>query len=204
MWEFLATIENSAFSTWIRESPSVLGYTTVLALHSFGMAFLVGFSAMVSLRILGFAPFLPLGPMEKFFRVMIGGFWLNAVTGLVLLSLTPQSFFTNAVFGLKMLFVGASVVCLRALRKEVFSDPANLGTRPVPMKGRRLAIISLTLWGMAITAGRLTAYSATTVWQSSAAVLTTIVVLLVVRHIGARLLGLSTAQQAHLTASSRS
>lgn len=195
MWEFLATIENSAFPTWVRETPTVLGYTTVLALHSFGMAFLVGFSVIVSLRVLGFAPALPLGPMEKFFRVMIAGFWLNAVTGLVLLSLTPQSFLTNAVFGLKMLFVGASVVCLRALRKDVFGDPANLGTRPVPMKGRILAVTSLALWGLAITAGRLTAYSKFTVEQSATAVLVAIVVMLVIRHVGARLLGLNAAAQ---------
>ena len=42
MWEFLEAVENSGFSTWVREAPTVLAYSTVLALHTFGMAFLVG------------------------------------------------------------------------------------------------------------------------------------------------------------------
>jgi hypothetical protein len=81
MMELLASIENSGFATWVREAPSVLAYPTVLALHTFGMAFLVGTNAAIDLRILGVAPGLPLAPMERFFRVMLLGFWVNAVSG---------------------------------------------------------------------------------------------------------------------------
>ena len=53
MQELFESIENSAFSTYIRETPNVLGYSTVLALHTFGMAFLVGLSGVIALRVLG-------------------------------------------------------------------------------------------------------------------------------------------------------
>ena len=67
MWELLEAIENTGFATWVREAPTVLAYSTVLACHTFGMAFLVGLSGMIALRALGFARALPLAPMGKFF-----------------------------------------------------------------------------------------------------------------------------------------
>ena len=67
MWQILESLENSGFATWIRETPTWTGYSTVLALHTFGMAFLVGLSAMIALRVLGFARGLPLAPLGKFF-----------------------------------------------------------------------------------------------------------------------------------------
>ena len=60
MQEFLESIENSGFASYIRETPSVLGYSTVLAMHTFGMAFLVGLSGVIALRVLGVVPELPL------------------------------------------------------------------------------------------------------------------------------------------------
>ncbi len=81
MWEVLEAIENSGFATWVREAPTVLAYSTVLAFHTFGMAFLVGLSGMIALRALGFARALPLAPMGKFFPLIFVGFWVNAATG---------------------------------------------------------------------------------------------------------------------------
>lgn len=72
--ELLAWLEENALSTSVRESR--LLYPTILALHSVGMAFLVGLSAAIDLRILGCAPRLPLAPMERFFPVMWLGFWV--------------------------------------------------------------------------------------------------------------------------------
>ena len=65
--EFLTWLENSGFSVWVRDSNSPFGYTLFLYLHSVGMAFLVGLSTIVALRILGVVPLLPLAPMAGFF-----------------------------------------------------------------------------------------------------------------------------------------
>ena len=61
-------VEQSALSTWIRESPSVSAFPSILTLHTLGMGFLAGTNAAMDLRILGFAPSLPLAPMERLFR----------------------------------------------------------------------------------------------------------------------------------------
>ena len=189
MVEFLASIENSGFATWLREAPTVLAYPTVLALHTFGMAFLVGTNAAIDLRILGVAPGLPLAPMERFFRLMWLGFWVNALSGVVLLSLTPITFLTTPVFYIKLAAIALAVTNLRLLRSQVFGNRANLDTRPVPMEGKILAVTSLVFWTVAIFAGRVTAYKGFIQRQTALALLIVAAVVLLARSIVPRLRG---------------
>lgn len=165
------TLQSTAFVTWVREADSVLVYPTILAAHTFGMAFLVGLSAVIALRILGVVPALPLAPLEKFFPLIWLGFWVNAVSGVVLLSLTPADFLTNAVFYIKLLAIAGAVASVRLLRISVFGDPARLNTEPVPVKGKILAGTSLTFWAVGVTAGRLVSYPVFTQWRAAIAVL---------------------------------
>jgi len=74
MWNFLGLVENSQFADTIRQAPSIFAYPTILAAHTFGMSVLVGLSSMIALRVLGFAPGLPLQPMKKFLPLIIVGF----------------------------------------------------------------------------------------------------------------------------------
>ena len=39
--ELLASLENSGFGIWLRESPSIWAYPTVLTLHTLGLGVLV-------------------------------------------------------------------------------------------------------------------------------------------------------------------
>ena len=189
MWQFLESLENSSFPTWVRETPNVLGYSTVLALHTFGMAFLVGLSGVIALRVLGALPSLPLAPLERFFPLIVVGFWVNAVTGGILVTLAARSLLTNVDFYIKLIAIVGAVVSLRSLRNSAFGDPASSDTRPGPRKGKIAAGAMLIFWGVAITAGRLTAYTVSVRWQTACAVLIFIVVMLAVRYVAVRLLG---------------
>ena len=82
--DFLVWLENSALGTWVRESTSVWAYSGLISFHAFGLAFVVGLSWMIALRVLGFAPSLPLAPMEKLFPAIWIAFWVNAVSGIAL------------------------------------------------------------------------------------------------------------------------
>ena len=66
---FLNTIEQSDFSTWIRESPSVFAFYFILLFHTIGLALVVGSNAVVDLRILGVASSLPLKPLKRLFAI---------------------------------------------------------------------------------------------------------------------------------------
>src|SRR5262245_2718115 len=84
MMDFLARLEESGFGTWVRESNSLLAYPAILFLHTLGMGLLAGISGLIDLRILGFASEIPLDSMQRYVPYMWGGFWLNAVTGVIL------------------------------------------------------------------------------------------------------------------------
>ena len=199
MWQVLESIENSGFATWVRETPSVLGYSTVLALHTFGMSFLVGLTAMIALRSLGFARGLPLAPMERFFPLIIVGFWVNAVTGVVLTMLAARTFFSNPDFYIKLVAIAGAIVSLQRLRASLFGGRARVDTTPAPMKARVEAVAMLAFWAVAVTSGRLIAYSPTVRTQSAIAVTIAAFALLLARHIAARLSGAREPQMAPVT-----
>ncbi len=155
---FFAWIEDSALSTWIRETPSIFAYPAIITLHTIGMGFLAGGSMAIDLRILGFAPRMQLAPMRKFFLVLWLALAVNAVSGILLLIAYPTKALTNPVFYLKLVLIAVAVVILRRIEREVFDD-ASVDQRPLATKVRVLAAVSLLSWVATITAGRLLAYT---------------------------------------------
>ena len=121
------------------------------------MGVVVGINAGIDLRILGLAPALPLAPMEKFFPLLWIGFWVNAVTGAILLAADATTKMTNPDFYVKMVFIGLAVVNLQMLRKRVFRDPL-IDKAPLSSNAKILAVLSMIFWLGAITSGRLLAY----------------------------------------------
>ncbi len=177
--EILEFLENNGLAIWLRESPSILAYPTLLAFHTFGMAFLVGTSTAIALRLLGFASSVPLAPLRKFFPVMWLGFAISVVSGALLLMLDAKQFLTMPAFYIKMLAIAAALTIMRLLRTRVFSDEASVDTGPVPRKAPVLAGAVLISWAIAIAAGRVTAYLPFVGWQTAVAVLILTAVLLV-------------------------
>jgi hypothetical protein len=158
MHPFFVWLEATSLSTWIRESTSVWAFPTILSVHTVGMGFVAGLNAAVALRILGFAPAVPLLELRRFLPVMWIGFWANAVSGVLLLIGYPTKAFTNPVFYLKLTFIALALVVLRSIMGSVFGDP-SLDVKPATRKSRMLAWWSLACWTGAITAGRLLAYT---------------------------------------------
>lgn len=157
MMDFLSFIEHTSFSQWVVGSSSVLAYPSILLLHTIGMGVVVGISAGIDLRVLGLAPAVPLAPLERFFPLLWIGFWVNAVTGVVLLAADATTKFTNPDFYVKMAFIALSIVFLQIQRKRLFRDPL-VEKRPLPSDAKLLAVASIVCWLGAITAGRLLGY----------------------------------------------
>lgn len=157
MMDFLRFIEETSFSQWVIGSSSIFAYPTILLLHTLGMGIVVGISAGIDLRILGLAPALPLSPIEKFLPLFWLGFWVNTVTGVILLAADATTKFTNADFYVKMVFIALAVIIFRKLRNRVFGDPA-VDKKVFPTDVKLLATASMICWLGAITAGRLLGY----------------------------------------------
>jgi hypothetical protein len=153
----LEWLQSTALAKWISESDSMWAYPTVLALHTFGLGIVVGTQLVIDLRLLGFAPQVPIEALERFFPVMWIGFWVNAISGLGLFIAAATTKGTQPIFYVKLGLVLTGMTLVRPLRACVrfASRPAAEGDRT---KRRLVAIASLAAWLGAIVAGRLMAY----------------------------------------------
>ena len=156
MMELLASLENSGFGVWLRESPSIWAYPAVLTLHTLGLGVLVGGNAVLDLRLLGWGKTIPLAPLEKLFPLMWAGFWVNAISGVALFVGDATTKGTTWVFMTKLVIIVVGVVLLVALRRTGYGsgEDSVVETRT----SRALAAASLALWFLAIVTGRYMAY----------------------------------------------
>ena len=159
MMPLLLRIEQSGICQWIRSTDSIFGYYGILTVHAIGMGIAVGINACIDLRILGFAPALPLAPMEKFLPLLWLGFWMNAISGTILLATDATHKLVNPDFYVKMTFIALALGTLQLLKFHAFRAPP-VDTRSMSTKTRTLAVVSLACWLGAIIAGRLLAYRA--------------------------------------------
>ena len=155
--DFFVWLEQTGLAVWLRESESLLAFPTTLLMHTMGLALLVGLNTAIDLRLLGFVPRVPLAPMEKLFPLMWIGFWINAISGSLLLTADASRKFATPDFYVKMIFVALGAINLVVMRSHVFHDP-GLDKTPISLNAKMLAVTSLIFWTGAITAGRLLAY----------------------------------------------
>lgn len=151
-------IENSAYAVWVRESPSIWAYTTILSLHAMGLAIIVGINTIVALRLLGFVPDIPVNKLRQLYPWMYFGFTVNAFSGLSLLAANLSNDIHNWMFGLKITMIVCAMINLELTKVRVFDSPLVVNGTGVPPEAKRFAIASLVFWSLAICAGRLTEY----------------------------------------------
>lgn len=151
MNELLVALHDSALAVWVRESSSLWAYPTIITMHTFGLAVLVGASTAVDLRILGVGSRIPLTSLEGFFSVMWAGFWLNAITGVLLFAADPR---TTVIFMVKLGAVALGVFLVMLMRRSVAGPDAATTTSAA----KTYAVLSLVTWIVATTTGRLMAY----------------------------------------------
>jgi hypothetical protein len=158
--EFLRTIEQSGLAGWLRDSSSWLAYPAIITLHTFGLALVAGLSVGIDLRILGVAPQIPLAPLGRFFPVMWLGFWVNAVSGFLLMIAYPTKALPDPVLSVQLGFVAAAMVYLHLIRNRVFRH-VNPAEGPMAASAKNLAAVSLLWWFGAIFAGKFVEYTYT-------------------------------------------
>lgn len=152
MFEWL---ENTSVALWVGES--LWAYPFMLSLHVIGLAVVVGILSMVDFKLLGGLRGMRVGsflPLVKFAWI---GFLINAVSGVFLFTSQATNFVSSTVFLIKLgcIFVGA--ILTKVMQGKLIAAEAAGTADEVSMKG--LAVFSLLLWLVAITAGRLIAYT---------------------------------------------
>jgi hypothetical protein len=159
-FSLFSRIEATPLSVWVRESQSLLAFPAILTLHAIGMGFLAGTAAAMDLRIMGFARRIAIPSLEELVPVMRFGFWLNAISGMLLLIASPTKHLTNPVFYVKLSLIAIALVDTRLLLQYVVRRPWLKDT-DTSSRVKLLAAASLVLWAGAIVAGRLLYYTFT-------------------------------------------
>ena len=154
---FLEWLETLSYATWVRESPSLLAFPSLLFVHTLGMALVAGGSAVISMALLGMWPRTSLKPLERLYPVMWFGFWINLFSGVSIFIKDATIYGRNPDVYVKLVFVAAGVVLLTMIRKRVFGGSFP-DSGPVPGNAKILAWASIGCWFCAIVAGRLIAY----------------------------------------------
>lgn len=155
---FFIWLEGSAFSTWLREAPSIMVFPFILILHTVGLAFLVGANVAIDARVLGLARGVPLISLSRYYRWMWAGFWVNAFSGVLLLIAYPTKAMTNPVFYAKLGMIGAALYMASVIRRSMLGGAAGAGVQ-APGRLKMLAAASLAAWVVSIFAGRFLAYT---------------------------------------------
>lgn len=144
---FLVWLESTAFSVWMRESPSVFAFPMILAAHTLGLVLLAGIDIAHKLRVLGVAPHVPEATFDRFLPFMWLGLWVNVASGIALFVGYPTKAITNELFFVKLALIASAVVLIKVIR------------RPDRRAPRALAVLSIAFWVATIAAGRFLAYT---------------------------------------------
>jgi hypothetical protein len=157
---FLALVENSALASWVRgeSEGSTFVFPVIVTLHTIGMGVLAGGSAAIDLRILGFAPRIPLKPLRRFLPLLWLAFAVNAVSGLLLLIAYPAKALTNPVFYVKLCLIALALTLVYRIGTTVLRAP-EVDQDQRASQAKVLALASLGSWIALIAAGRLLAYT---------------------------------------------
>jgi|SRR5688572_6666756 len=158
MLQFLTWLEGTRFAMWLVQSDTIWAYPTVLTLHTVGLAMLVGASAALDLRLLGFGRKLPVSALINTFPIMWTGFWINAISGAMLFAGDATTKGTTTIFQLKLGLIALGVVNIFMIKRVVFGGFRLQAEENVRWPAKLLAVTSLAVWMTAIALGRFMAY----------------------------------------------
>lgn len=136
----------------------MLGFPTLIALHSVGMAVAVGLTFMVTLHLNQIFTGFKVELIPRLLSIAVWGFILNFITGLALFISRGSEYIDSYIFLIKMLLVVISAIILFWLRQHL--KPINLTTEVsvADRIAKNMSLISTVTWFGAVIAGRLIAY----------------------------------------------
>ena len=150
-------LEATSLAIWINES--LLGYPLTLASHTAGLAIMVGINVMINLRVVGVTKNIPYSALYRLFKYAWAGLLINVISGFSLFSAQATWFVTNIAFLIKItaVAVGAilSVYLCVILKRSALSGAGGVSTG---LDAKLIAYVSLVVWLIAITGGRMIAY----------------------------------------------
>ena len=155
------------FFAWLEKLPlsqAILAGTwmhpLLLVGHSIGMGAVVGIIFILSLRVLGYAPGVPLVVFQQLVGVGWAGFLLNAATGVLMFMAYATTLVSNWTFDVKMVCIVAGGLSLWQLARALRGVDPVASRVAFSRRAKVLAAVTMVFWLGAIATGRLIAYTA--------------------------------------------
>ena len=153
----LEWLENTQFSAAVRNE--LWGWPLALTAHALGTALVVGFIAIIGLRLLGFFELIPYRSLNRMFPVIWAALGLQLISGFTLWMRKPTQYVADVAFILKFsLFVVGVILTLyfyRIINREAASWDAK---GRVSSSAVKFVAATVFVWCGVVVAGRLTAY----------------------------------------------
>src|SRR5262249_1155957 len=136
-------------------------YLGILTIHVLTLCVFVGTTAMLDLRLLGLT--LQRAPASEVVARLLpwaaAGFVVMVTSGALLFYADPVHRYQNFFFGVKRGRVALAIVNAWVFHRRVYRQVEEWNLDPIPPRPARLAAgVSLVLWGVMITLGRMIPY----------------------------------------------
>ena len=156
--DVLSALQDVALVDALRGSHWV--YPIVNAGHIVGLALLFGAIVPLDLRLIGFWPRTPLGPLARMLLpVAIAGLALAVLTGGLMFSVSAVKYAGMTVFQAKLLLILAALAnALLLHRTSAWAARHGDGPRDMTPRLRLAGMLSIGCWLAAIFAGRMIGY----------------------------------------------
>ena len=153
-------LESTALSKYLFRLPWL--WPLCESLHFIGLAMLIGGAGFLDLRLMGLFRGVSLSAVKAFMPWAIGGFAINAFTGLLFITMQPHLYLPSGLFWAKMAFVGLAGG--NAMLFETYLSAAALAMSPddeMPLRLKAIGAVSLFSWFAVLYCGRMLPYLGT-------------------------------------------
>ncbi|WP_376873654.1 DUF6644 family protein [Albirhodobacter sp. R86504] len=127
--------------------------------HFIGLCLLFGSLVIVDLRVVGFAPAVPITSVDRFVRFALIGFAINLTSGVLFVIGDSDRYLVNIAFWSKMVLIGiAGLNTAYFVRRVKPQMDQGVASRDLTKDAHVVAWLSLTLWTCVIILGRFIPY----------------------------------------------
>jgi hypothetical protein len=149
-------LANSPYATWVNEGG---GWPIALTIHAFGVAIVIGFMAIIGLRLTGLFRTIPYTSLSRLIPYIWIAVVFQVISGFTLWISKPAQYLADGMFEVKFALVIIACIVMGyfhgTFRREAAAWEAS---GQVSSRGVKLVTASCALWAAVVIGGRLTAY----------------------------------------------
>jgi hypothetical protein len=149
-------LANTEYAAWVRES---WGWPIALTIHAFGTATVVGFMAVIGLRLFGLFRTIPYSSLSSFFPIIWIAIVFQFASGVTLWMSKPAQYINAGMFDVKFALVIVGIILTAYFQGTIKREAAGWEKAGTVSSGSvKLVAAVVLVWAAVNIAGRLTAY----------------------------------------------